>query len=63
MDIATAITVLAADYGIPVLNMMLQSGINSFTAATLLRDGLHPSDFAFTHVVGPTIAQWAAQLG
>ena len=44
--------------GIPVLNMNANSGINSVNAATLLRDGTHPTDWAFANLVGPAIANF-----
>ena len=48
--------------GIPVINMFNLGGVNSITAATLLRDGLHPSDFGFSHFYGPVIAQELLRL-
>jgi lysophospholipase L1-like esterase len=43
--------------GIPVINMYNIGGVNAFTASTLLRDGLHPSDVGFANFYGPVIAQ------
>jgi lysophospholipase L1-like esterase len=43
--------------GIPVINMFNLGGVNQFTSATLLRDGLHPSDFGFANFYGPVIAE------
>jgi hypothetical protein len=43
--------------GIPVINMFNMGGANSITTTTLLRDGIHPSDFGFVNFYGPVIAQ------
>jgi hypothetical protein len=40
-----------------VINMFNMGGVNSITSGTLLRDGLHPSDFGFANFYGPVIAQ------
>lgn len=55
--VALAIRTVAADYGVPVLDLSQTSGVNSITAATLLCDRLHPSDSAFSKVIGPAITQ------
>ena len=50
-------TTYGKSVGIPVINMFELGGVNALTAGSLLRDGLHPSDFAFTNIYGPVIAQ------
>ena len=47
-----------ASMGIPVLNMLTSSGVNSINQSTLTRDGTHPTDWAFANQYGPTIAQF-----
>ena len=54
--VGLAMETVAADYAVTVLNMSKRSGVNSLTAATMLRDGLHPTDIVFTTVHGPLIA-------
>ncbi|WP_198152101.1 hypothetical protein [Granulicella tundricola] len=43
--------------GIPVINMFKLGGVNAISSPVLLRDGAHPSDFAFANFYGPVIAQ------
>jgi hypothetical protein len=42
--VALAIHTVAADYGVPVLDMTQTSGANSITNTSLLRDSIHPTD-------------------
>lgn len=52
-----AVAAYGASMGLPVANMASQAGANAITAAVLLRDGIHPSDFGFANYYGPVVAQ------
>ena len=47
--------------GIPVLNMLQNGGIGPTTLGTFTRDGTHPTDYHFTNIYGPAIAQFTIQ--
>ena len=59
--IADAEVAYGQSMGIPVLNLFEKGGSNPLTVGAYSRDGLHPSDWAFTHVVGPAIANFIQQ--
>ena len=59
---ADAMVIYGNSMGVPVINMFALGGVNTITAPTLLRDGVHPSDFAFANFFGPVIAQQVQQL-
>jgi lysophospholipase L1-like esterase len=57
MQYSTAEQIYGNSVGIPVINMWNLGGANTVTATTMLRDGIHPTDFAFANFYGPVIAQ------
>jgi lysophospholipase L1-like esterase len=52
-----AIIEMCAAYGVPIINMLTESGINSQTWSTYLVDGLHPSQIGGEMVIGPLAGQ------
>ena len=59
--IADAEVAYGQTMGIPVLNLFDNGGNNALTSAVYTRDGVHPSDWAFVHVLGPAIANFIMQ--
>ena len=55
-DTAADEVIFANYYGDPACNMQAEAGSNLYTYNTLTRDGVHPSDFAYSLVYGPKIA-------
>lgn len=59
--IADAEVAYGNSVGVPVLNLYATGGNNPLTLSVYTRDGVHPSDWAFTHVLGPEIANFIQQ--
>ncbi len=57
-----ALVAYGSSMGVPVINMYTLGGVNPVTLSSLLRDGVHPSDFAFQNIYGPVIAQHLQML-
>ncbi len=56
-NFANAVVSYGAANGLPVVNMMVQGGVNPLTIKVLTVDGVHPTPSAFTNNYGPAIAQ------
>ena len=59
LGVVAALQNVAANYGVPVLDMYHLGGFNQFNWATMLQsDGLHPTPLGGAQLLGPAIAEF-----